>query len=211
MTTATYRATVLLNVATDPRGRAANFDGYRNGHPLGIALAEDGAEVAFTVRADSAEGAADDAYILGNRQPLPGRSAPVDDLGLSWPGDLRSVSVGDVVRVLGPQGSVHLAVTGAGFLPVDAPAPADLVPLPGTRATSRTRDWEPTPGQPNSETGSTSAFAAGDGVYHRGKHCLGTVAGLGTDPISGDAVVLVRWEGSQHKSPTAPEDLAYVD
>ncbi|MER7196093.1 hypothetical protein ACH4B8_40010, partial [Streptomyces flaveolus] len=73
--------------------------------------------------------AADAAFTVGNRQ------GP-DGTGQRWPADIRSVSVGDVVKVTGPdQWIVHLSVDPFGFTPV--PEPTHLTPLAGSRVTSR--------------------------------------------------------------------------
>jgi hypothetical protein len=135
MDASTYLTDVLLNVAVDEGGRCSGFDGYRPGHELAEACTADGREVVFTVRADSPERAADMAFTLGNGQPLTGSGAAVDETGAAWPADVRSVSVGDVVRVLGPDGTSYLAVERSGFRAVTAPDA--LVPLAGSVATSR--------------------------------------------------------------------------
>lgn len=134
----TYLATVLLNVALDDQGRPLGFFGFDDGHNLATACTPQGQEVAFAVQADDPEHAADLAFTLGNRESLPGRATAVDDAGVRWPDDVRSVSVGDVIRVTGPAGMVHLAVESRGFREVPVPVLSALVPLAGTIATSRT-------------------------------------------------------------------------
>ncbi|MEV6667606.1 hypothetical protein [Streptomyces nigra] len=61
--------------------------------------------------------------MVGNRQGA-------DDHGRTWPARIRSVSVGDVVEVTGPDArTVRLSVDSYGFSPVAEPtllaAPAD--------------------------------------------------------------------------------------
>ncbi|MFF8883857.1 hypothetical protein [Streptomyces flaveolus] len=123
-----YAVIVFMNTAPH------SFGGYQPHHPLAAATrTDDGALLRLVFRASdrigSHEAAADAAFTVGNRQ------GP-DDTGQMWPADIRSVSVGDVVKVTGPdQWIIHLSVDPFGFTPV--PEPTHLTPLAGTRATSR--------------------------------------------------------------------------
>ncbi|WP_225650983.1 hypothetical protein [Streptomyces solaniscabiei] len=127
-----------------------SFAGYQPHHPLAAATrTDDGALLRLVFRASdrmcSHESAADAAFTVGNRQ------GP-DDTGQRWPADIRSVSVGDVVKVTGPDHwTIHLSVDPFGFSPVPEPThlsvdpfgfspvpePTHLTPLAGSRVTSR--------------------------------------------------------------------------
>ncbi|MFC9961917.1 hypothetical protein ACFVIB_31690 [Streptomyces nigra] len=117
---AVYAVTVHMNTHRD------NFDGYEPHHPLAPAT-RDGSALRLVFHASerirSHEDAADAAFAVGNRQGA-------DDHGRTWPAHIRSVSVGDVVEVTGPDArTVHLSVDSYGFSPVPEPtllaAPAD--------------------------------------------------------------------------------------
>ncbi|MER7196067.1 hypothetical protein, partial [Streptomyces flaveolus] len=122
-----YTVTVYMNTAPH------SFAGYQPHHRLAAATRTDGSPLLLVFRASdricSHEAAADAAFTVGNRQ------GP-DGTGQRWPADIRSVSVGDVVKVTGPdQWIVHLSVDPFGFTPV--PEPTHLTPLAGSRVTSR--------------------------------------------------------------------------
>ncbi|MFD8900542.1 hypothetical protein [Streptomyces ardesiacus] len=124
---AAYTATVYVNTA--PR----SSDGYQHHHPLAEATHPDGNPLRLVFHASDRirdhEAAADAAYEVGNRQSA-------DDNGQTWPADIRSVSVGDVIRVIGPDHwIVHLSVDRTGFSAV--PEPSILTDLGGSRASSR--------------------------------------------------------------------------
>ncbi|MET9611712.1 hypothetical protein [Kitasatospora indigofera] len=121
----------MLNVAVGPRGEFVNFDGYLPGHELAWASYPDGGPLSLILEAQTPEIAADAAFVFGN-------GYAVDAEGRPWPGDVRSVSVGDILRVTDPCGAVlYLAVDSCGFDQVDAPAADRIWPLPGSSATSR--------------------------------------------------------------------------
>jgi len=125
---AVYTATVYMNTAPH------SYDGYQHHHPLAEATRPDGSPLRLAFHAGSRirshEAAADAAFTVGNRQ------GP-DDNGLSWPTDVRSVSVGDVIKVTGPDHwIVYLSVDPFGFSAV--PEPTILVSLVGSRASGRT-------------------------------------------------------------------------
>ncbi|MFE2813426.1 hypothetical protein ACFXGG_23700 [Streptomyces nigra] len=117
---AVYAVTVYMNTHRD------NFDGYEPHHPLAPATRDDSAlRLVFRAsdRVRSHEDAADAAFAVGNRQGA-------DDHGRTWPARIRSVFVGDVVEVTGPDArTVRLSVDSCGFSPVAEPtllaAPAD--------------------------------------------------------------------------------------
>ncbi|MFF8595272.1 hypothetical protein ACF061_28305 [Streptomyces sp. NPDC015220] len=124
---AAYTATVYVNTARH------SFDGYQPHHPLAAATRPDGSPLRLVFRASvrihDHEAATDAAFVVGNRQ------GP-DANGQTWPADIRSVSVGDVIKVTGPDHwIVHLRVDPSGFSAV--PEPTHLTDLAGSRATSR--------------------------------------------------------------------------
>ncbi|MFF8618819.1 hypothetical protein [Streptomyces sp. NPDC015350] len=124
---AVYTATVYINTHRD------NFDGYEPHHPLATATRHDGSPLRLVFRASdrirSHEDAADAAFEVGNDQGA-------DDNGQTWPGNIRSVSVGDVIKITGPAAqTVHLRVDSYGFSPV--PEPTTLVALTDPRVTHR--------------------------------------------------------------------------
>ncbi|MEU5196060.1 hypothetical protein AB0G86_18720 [Streptomyces scabiei] len=122
-----YTATVYMNTADD------NFEGYHHNQPLAEVTRPDGSPLRLVFHAGDRitdhEAAADAAFTVGNDQ------GP-DDNGQRWPADVRSVSVGDVIKVTGPDHwIIHLSVDSYGFSTV--PEPTTLVGLAGTRATRR--------------------------------------------------------------------------
>ncbi|MFI9019319.1 hypothetical protein ACIGZI_35420 [Streptomyces griseus] len=124
----TYTATTYMNTHPD------NFDGYHPHHPLAAATRTDGSPLHLVFhtsdRIRSHQHAASAAFTVGNRQTA-------DDTGQSWPDDIRSVSVGDVIKITGPgHWIIHLRIDPIGFTPV--PEPTHLTGLAGkTRVTSR--------------------------------------------------------------------------
>ncbi|MYS33454.1 hypothetical protein K388_07337 [Streptomyces sp. KhCrAH-43] len=124
---AAYTATVYMNTHRDI------FDGYEPHHPLAAAIRRDDSALRLVFRASdrirSHEAAAEATFEVGNHQGA-------DDNGQSWPGNIRSVSVGDVIKITGPDTrTVHLSVDSYGFSPV--PEPTTLVPLTDPRVTHR--------------------------------------------------------------------------
>lgn len=121
-----YTVTGYVNVGRHP------FDSYASGEP--VAKVDH-----FHIKGVSADHAAEGMWTVGNRMGC-------DIHGKSWPSDVRSLSVGDVLRVVIP--SCHdyptghvlwLAVAPTGWRELDA-APDTIVPLAGTNATSRTAE-----------------------------------------------------------------------
>ncbi|MEV7929658.1 hypothetical protein [Kitasatospora sp. NPDC088779] len=127
-----YQVAVLLNVALGPDGRRVNFDGFQKGHELAVASPTDGSPLLIlTVTAQGLLPAAERAFEIGNRQG-------VDDKGVEWPRDLRSVAVGDVLHITCPFGRRHhLAVSPRAFIHIDPPPRESLVALVGSSATFR--------------------------------------------------------------------------
>ena len=123
-----FRITVYVNVGP------GNFAGLKPGDPLATST-----DLQLTVTATHPDAAAEQAYAIGNR-------IDTDDRGRGWPPDVRSVSVGDVLKVSGQAETVFYAVTGIGFHAVGEPA-NPIVPLTGTRATSRQPSEDPEPGK----------------------------------------------------------------
>ncbi|MFE0778961.1 hypothetical protein [Streptomyces sp. NPDC058861] len=124
---AVYTATVYVNTARH------SFDGYQHHHPLAEAIHPNGSPLRLVFHANGRirghEMAAEAAFEVGN-----GQSA--DDTGQTWPADIRSVSVGDVIKVTGPDHwIIHLSVEPSGFSAV--PEPTNLTGLAGSRASSR--------------------------------------------------------------------------
>ncbi len=115
-----HTVTIYMNVSED------NFFGYD--HNDDLATADD-----LVLRVDTPDwcSAAERAYSIGNR-------AEPDTNGRSWPSDVRSVSVGDVVRVVADGANAivrYTAVTDVGFELIEEPR--YMVALAGTKATSR--------------------------------------------------------------------------
>ncbi|MEU1466356.1 hypothetical protein ABZ467_38325 [Streptomyces sp. NPDC005727] len=122
-----YTVTVFMNTAPH------SFDGYQPHHPLAAATHPDCSPLRLVFHATKPitdhQRAAEAAFAVGNHQ------GP-DHHGQTWPADLRSVSVGDVIKVTGPDHWIlHLRIDPVGFTTV--PEPTTLVDLTGTRATSR--------------------------------------------------------------------------
>ncbi|GAA2720580.1 MULTISPECIES: hypothetical protein [Streptomyces] len=92
-TTAAYTATVYMNTAPH------SFHGHQHHHPLAAATHPDGSPLRLVFHASDGirdhKDAAEAAFEVGNRQGS-------DDNGQTWPRDIRSVSVGDVIKVTGP-------------------------------------------------------------------------------------------------------------
>lgn len=114
---AVYTATVYMNTARH------SFGGYQPHHPLAEATRPDGTPLRLLFHASSRitdhEDAADAAFTVGNGQ------GP-DDNGQAWPTGIRSVCVGDVIKVTGPgHWIVYLSVDSIGFSAV--PEPTTLV------------------------------------------------------------------------------------
>lgn len=125
-----HTVTVLLNVTGGPRGQRLHICGYEQGHDLAEATRPGNETLLLAVDAGHLQHAADLVYVIGN-------GAGTDALGQGWPGDLRSVSIGDVLRITGPHGAtIHFAVAAEDFIPVPAPR-RPLVPLVGSNATAR--------------------------------------------------------------------------
>ncbi|MER5615941.1 hypothetical protein [Streptomyces sp. NPDC002215] len=127
---AMFTATVFMNTA-----RRHSFDDYQPGHPLAEATRPDGSPLRLVFHTSDritdheAAAAADAAFAVGNRQRP-------DDNGQTWPTDIRFVSVGDVIKVTGPDHwIVYLSVDHLSFSAV--PEPTNLTGLAGTRATNR--------------------------------------------------------------------------
>ena len=125
----TYLVTANVNVTTDALDRQVGWiDGYQEGHQVATVGY-------FTIAAETAEQAAERMYDIGNGHAF-------DDYGQTWPFDVRSMCIGDVLYLA--EGDEHetrsvdiLAVDRAGFRPVPQPTNRCQVLLGGTVATSR--------------------------------------------------------------------------
>jgi hypothetical protein len=114
-----FHITVYLNVGPD------NVAGLHPGDPVATDT-----DLQLTVTAAHPDAAAELAYAIGNR-------IDTDDNGHRWPTDVRTVSVGDLIQITGPSSpAVFRAVAAIGVHPVVLLA-NPIVPLAGTRATSR--------------------------------------------------------------------------
>lgn len=83
----------------------------------------------FTIKADDPEGAANRIWPVGNKiRP--------DDENKSYPLDVRSLSVGDLIDVRDGRETTFFAVASFGWTEIPEPT-NPIVPLAGTRATSR--------------------------------------------------------------------------
>ncbi|WP_327411217.1 hypothetical protein OG458_42290 (plasmid) [Streptomyces sp. NBC_01281] len=123
-----FTATVYLN--THPN----NLDRYEPHHPLAAATQPDGTLLRLVFRSSDRvrnhQDAAAAAFHVGTHHAA-------DDTGQTWPGDIRPVSVGDVIKIVGPgHWIIHLRVASSGFFAVAEPT--ILTGLAGkTRVTSR--------------------------------------------------------------------------
>ena len=122
-TPASQRYLVTANVNVAPR-MAGMVDGYQPRHPV--------ATVGwYDVWATSFDAAANAMWAIGNRE-----RADLD--GQTWPSDVRSLSVGDVLYIADPVSAVRiLAVARLGWREVPQPPDRLQVELAGTEATSR--------------------------------------------------------------------------
>lgn len=104
-----------------------NFDGYQPGHALATAH-----DLQLHLDGETGAHAAEHAFSIGNR-------VGSDVHGRSWPSDVTSVSVGDVMVVRPHDGAYEViyAVERIGFHPL-AELPSPIVELAGhSRVTSR--------------------------------------------------------------------------
>jgi hypothetical protein len=119
-----YDITVYLNVAAD--GLFFLF-GLAPTHPVAT-----DPDLRLTITAADPAAAAERAFTIGNRMDA-------DDRGHRWPADVRSVSVGDLLKVAHPTGMTFYAVASVGLDEVPEPT-NPRVPLAGSPATSRTQE-----------------------------------------------------------------------
>lgn len=119
-----YTVTAFINVSRHP------FDGYEDGQP--VATADD---LVFRVEGAWSFTAAEEMFRIGQKQ-MGG-----DTEGRTYPLDVRSFSVGDVVKVV-PDGANAigrwLACATGGFRSIETPT--NIVELAGTKATSRRKE-----------------------------------------------------------------------
>jgi hypothetical protein len=118
-----FKVTAYVNVGD------GNFFGLQPSHPI--------AEVgSFAVKAIDPMHAAEGMFVIGNRMGC-------DLRGETWPSDVRSVSVGDLLKVVTPTCFEHprgkiTFYTCASVGWQEIPEPTNpIVPLAGTKATSR--------------------------------------------------------------------------
>lgn len=114
-----YRVTAYVNVGED------NFSGYRPRAPI--------AEVGeYLIASDSALGAARTMWVIGNKE-----GGEIGYTGPRYPHDVRSLSVGDLLKVVDEAGvQTFLAVASVGWTDVVEPT-NPIVELAGSMATSR--------------------------------------------------------------------------
>lgn len=119
----TAKVTVYVNVSDDPM---FFMHGLRPGDPI--------AEVdtfQFEIRDDSPVTAANYMWAVGNKEGQ-------DGAGKDYPRDIRSLSVGDMLKVVIDRRQTFLAVASIGWRYLAEPG-NKVVPLEGTSATSRGR------------------------------------------------------------------------
>jgi hypothetical protein len=118
-----YAVTVFLNTAP------LSFLGLQPSDPVAT-----DSDPTLTVVAGDPLAAAEQAFSIGNHMAA-------DEDGRRWPTDVRSVSVGDLVGVRGPELARvwFFAVAGVGFVPVPEPT-NPIAALAGSTATSRRAD-----------------------------------------------------------------------
>lgn len=116
-----YQVTAYVNVDPD------NFFGWKPRHAI--------AKVdVFVIKASTPSQVREEMFSIGNRMGC-------DIHGKTWPSDVRSLSVGDLIEVRSPQGRTpstveYLSCDSVGW--TDIPEPTNpIVALAGTAATSR--------------------------------------------------------------------------
>jgi hypothetical protein len=136
-----YTVTAYVNVAEDSAGRPTGMlDGYKPGDKLARVGTVGEFQVEVPARPPSefpsASSVFEKVFEIGNRM-----AADLD--GNTWPSDVRSMSVGDVIEVrpyrapLASQPVAIMACDKVGWTAIRPPAPTDIVALAGTNATSR--------------------------------------------------------------------------
>ena len=118
-----YTVTAFINVGQHP------FDGYEDGQTVATAP-----DLTFTVLATDHHDAAEAVWLVCQK-------VAADANGNRYPRDVRSFSIGDLLRVV-PEGANpitrYLAARTAGFGEVDEPT--NIRDLAGTHATSRRKE-----------------------------------------------------------------------
>lgn len=119
-----YQVTAYVNVwERDRESLRGRFERLAPTDPI--------AEVGtYSIKGVSPLHAAEGMFTVGNRMGC-------DIHGAQWPSDVRSLSVGDLIRVVDADRAVTiLACASMGWDEIPEPA-NPIVPLPGTNATSR--------------------------------------------------------------------------
>jgi hypothetical protein len=127
-----YTVTAYVNVTEDSAGRPTGMlDGYKPGDKLAVVTDAHGKPITFEFEAESEHSAAEAVFAVGNRMSVERAG------GGLWPSDVRSMSVGDVLKLPGKPGDsvAWLAVASFGWDLIEVPT--NFVELAGTNATSR--------------------------------------------------------------------------
>lgn len=111
---------------------------YTPGDELARVTGPNGAPLLLTLRARSSIEVPEHVFDVGNH-------AGADVNGVTWPGDVRAVSVGDVIHFTSPGTPTDpgrwLAVASRGFTRITSPG--NVRPIGGSDATSRPADPKP--------------------------------------------------------------------
>lgn len=124
MTTTNYTGEVYINVSDGHRAHR-----FISGDPVARVTSPDGSALRLQVSAATVPAAAEMVWHIGNR-------AAVDNAGVRWPRDVRSMCTGDLITLTSTQdGIVTLVVAATGFDRLTG-SPV-VVPFAGRHGTSR--------------------------------------------------------------------------
>ena len=111
------------------------FLAYRSGDELARVTGPTGAPLLLTLCARTSNDVPQQVFDVGNH-------AGADVNGVTWPSDVRAVSVGDVIHITSPDAPTDtgrwLAVASRGFTRITPPG--NVRPIDGSDATSRPAD-----------------------------------------------------------------------